>query len=110
MLPVSIPPHPPHAVLLDELVAVLAPAPAGLRRWSVMNAIRKNRRAAGRDIPLKMESEVERVFRRFCAEAQSQRQCAFPPSARNRRRSLGAEPRLDAWRRRLTLRTDVFAR
>ena len=56
------------AVLLDELVAVLAPAPAGLRRWSVMNAIRKNRRASGRDIPLKMESEVERVFRRFCAE------------------------------------------
>jgi hypothetical protein len=54
-------------VLLDELVAVLAPAPAGLRRWSVMNAIRRNRRAAGRDIPLKMEAEVERTFRRFCA-------------------------------------------
>ena len=55
------------AVLVDELVAVLAPAPAGLRRWSVMNAIRRNRRAAGRDIPLKMEAEVERTFRRFCA-------------------------------------------
>jgi hypothetical protein len=55
------------SVLLDELVAVLAPAPAGLRRWTVMNAIRKNRRAAGRDIPLKMEVEVERTFRRFCA-------------------------------------------
>jgi hypothetical protein len=54
------------AALLDELVAVLTPAPAGLRRWSVMNAIRKNRRAAGRDIGLKMESEVERAFRRFC--------------------------------------------
>jgi len=54
-------------VLVEELVAVLAPAPAGLRRWSVMNAIRRNRRAAGRDIPLKMEAEVERTFRRFCA-------------------------------------------
>ena len=50
-------PTTPDAALLDELVAVLAPAPAGLRRWTVMNAIRRNRRAAGRDIPLKMEAE-----------------------------------------------------
>lgn len=60
-------PTTPDSDLVDELVAVLAPAPAGLRRWSVMNAIRKNRRARGRDIPLKMEAEVERAFRRFCA-------------------------------------------
>jgi hypothetical protein len=55
-------------IVVDELVAVLAPAPAGLRRWSVMNAIRKKRQANGRDIPLKMEAEVERVFRRFCVD------------------------------------------
>jgi hypothetical protein len=49
--------------ILDELVAVLTPHPAGLRRWSVMNAIRRARQSAGRDIPLKLEAEVERAFR-----------------------------------------------
>ena len=53
--------------LMGELVAVLSTAPGGLRRWSVMNAIRKNRRASGRDIPLKMEADIERAFRRFCS-------------------------------------------
>jgi hypothetical protein len=52
--------------ILDELVAVLTPYPAGLRRWSVMNAIRRNRQAASRDIPLKLEAEVERAFRAAC--------------------------------------------
>jgi hypothetical protein len=52
--------------ILDELVAVLTPHPAGLRRWSVMNAIRRNRQAASRDIPLKLEAEVERAFRQAC--------------------------------------------
>ena len=32
-----------------------------------MNAIRQKRRAAARDIPLKLETDVERTFRRFCA-------------------------------------------
>jgi hypothetical protein len=59
--------HAVEAELVNELVAVLAPAPAGLRRWSVMNAIRRNRRAKGRDCDLKMEDDVERAFRRFCA-------------------------------------------
>ncbi len=54
------------AVIFDELVAVLAPHPAGLRRWSVMNAIRKARNAAGRDTPLKMEADIERAFRAAC--------------------------------------------
>lgn len=53
--------------IVDELVAVLAAHPGGLRRWSVMNAIRQRRRAAARDIPLKMEAEIERTFRQFCA-------------------------------------------
>jgi hypothetical protein len=56
------------AVLLGELVAVLAAHPAGLRRWSVMNGVRKARQAASRDIPLKLEADVERIFRRFCAK------------------------------------------
>ena len=53
--------------IVEELLAVLAPHPAGLRRWSVMNAIRQRRRATARDIPLKMEADIERTFRQFCA-------------------------------------------
>jgi hypothetical protein len=44
--------------MVAELVAVLAPHPGGLRRWSVMRAIRKNREAASRDIPLKLEADI----------------------------------------------------
>ena len=59
----------PDPVILDELLAVLAAHPPGLRRWSVMRAIRKDRERTGRDIPQNFEAEVERTFRRFCADA-----------------------------------------
>ena len=52
--------------LVEELVAALKPHPAGLRRWSVMRAIRTNREAMAREIPLKLEADVERAFRQFC--------------------------------------------
>jgi hypothetical protein len=52
--------------IVEELIAALTPHPAGLRRWSVMRAIRTNRAAMARDIPLKLETEVERTFRQFC--------------------------------------------
>ena len=52
--------------IVEELVAALAPHPKGLRRWSVMRAIRKNREAVSRDIPLKLEVDIERAFRQFC--------------------------------------------
>jgi hypothetical protein len=55
--------------ILVELIKVLAPHPGGLRRWSVMRAIRKDRESAARDIPQKFEDDVERIFRRFCADA-----------------------------------------
>ena len=58
--------HAPRPTILEELVAVLAPHPHGLRRWSVMRTIRKNREAIAREIPLKLESDVERAFRQFC--------------------------------------------
>jgi hypothetical protein len=55
-----------HPTIVEELIAALAPHPRGLRRWSVMRAIRKSREAVSRDIPLKLESDVERAFRQFC--------------------------------------------
>jgi len=58
--------HASRPTIVEELVAALAPHPKGLRRWSVMRAIRKNRAAQAREIPLKLETDVERAFRRFC--------------------------------------------
>jgi hypothetical protein len=52
--------------IVEELIAALAPHPKGLRRWSVMRAIRKGREAVSREIPLKLECDVERAFRQFC--------------------------------------------
>lgn len=55
--------------ILTELIAVLKPHARGLRRWSVMKAMRDNRKRKSRDIPHKFEDDIERVFRRFCADA-----------------------------------------
>ena len=56
-------------LILVELTSALAPHPGGLRRWSVMRAIRKERERTGQDVPQNLEVEVERMFRRFCADA-----------------------------------------
>ena len=58
----------PRPTIVEELVAALAPHPGGLRRWSVMRAIRKGREAVSREIPLKLEADVERTFRQFCRD------------------------------------------
>jgi hypothetical protein len=60
-------------LIIGELVKVLMAHPAGLRRWSVMQAIRADRNRGSRPISLRFESEIERVFRRFCAEGTENR-------------------------------------
>jgi len=62
------PPRPSNEVrTVADIVKALLPHPKGLRRWSVMRAIRNDLRNASRDIPHKLEDDVERAFRHFCA-------------------------------------------
>ena len=57
-----------NTVLIAELAKLLLEHPGGLRRWSVMRAMRKAWEGAQREVSLKFEDEVERNFCRFCTD------------------------------------------
>lgn len=51
-----------------DLVRVLLAHPGGLRRWSVMRAIRNRREKLGQEVSFKLEEKVERIFRQSCVD------------------------------------------
>jgi len=67
-----------HLYLLD-LIEVLLPHPAGLRRWVIMRTIRKHHQSAGRPISQKFEDAIERVFRNHCADSENFKKRKFAP-------------------------------
>ena len=64
---------------LLDIVRVLRPHAAGLRRWSVMHKIRAYREAAGLPIDHRMEVTVERLYRNHCADAEKFKKCDTVP-------------------------------
>jgi hypothetical protein len=83
--------NPGREPLLGELIAVLRSHPRGLRRWSVMRAMRENRKRQSRDIPHKFEEDIERIFRRYCAENADTRICAIEDAPFYRPRDTAGE-------------------
>jgi hypothetical protein len=68
-----------ESTLLD-LIAVLKAHPKGLRRWSVMRAMKARAERANREVTPKFEDDVERAFRRYC-EGDCVRGTADPATA-----------------------------
>jgi hypothetical protein len=52
--------------LLEDLVTVLLAHPGGLRRWTLMRAMRSLSEKANREITPRFEDDVERTFRHHC--------------------------------------------
>lgn len=81
--------------IVEELARVLKPHPAGLRRWSVMRAIRNDRERMSLDVSPKFEDEIERVFRRHCSGYGDSK--AQSPAAKNTLFHRPAERAGEVW-------------
>jgi hypothetical protein len=64
-----------EALLLRNLIYILKPHVRGLRRWSVMRAMRESVQRQLGEVTPKFEHDVERVFRRYCAGDATLRAC-----------------------------------
>jgi hypothetical protein len=82
--------------LTVDLIEVLRAHPSGLRRWSVMRAMRNLHEAAGRSVPQKFEDDIERVFRRL-SSAEGQDAVFYRPSERAGEVWALHDKQADAW-------------
>jgi hypothetical protein len=57
-----------NVTVVTELAKLLLAHPGGLRRWSVMRAMRRAWEGAQQEVSQKFEDEVERNFRYFSAD------------------------------------------
>ena len=83
--------------LTVDLIEILRAHPSGLRRWSVMRAMRSRHEAAGRSIPQKFEDDIERVFRRMSSGEDQQAVFYRPAERAGEVRALHTE-HADVWR------------
>ena len=61
-----------------DLIAVLRTRAGGLRRWAVMQAIRRNRAKARTEIPHRFEDDVESAFQQYCGESEVHKRGSVP--------------------------------
>jgi hypothetical protein len=62
--------------LLTDLIDILKPHEKGLRRWSVMRAMRETHQRRSREISPRFEHDIERVFRRYCVNEATLQACS----------------------------------
>jgi hypothetical protein len=65
--------------MVSELARLLLANPGGLRRWTVMRAMRKACENAEREIGQKFEDEVERNFRCFSEDDERAKSLGLQP-------------------------------
>jgi hypothetical protein len=70
-----------EARYVADLIDVLRPRAAGLRRWAVMQAIRRNRVKAGVPIPDRFEDGVESAFQQHCVDSDVYKKGSVPAKA-----------------------------
>jgi hypothetical protein len=68
-----------EALYVIDLIEVLRTRTAGLRRWAIMQAIRRKRIKAGVPIPDGFEDGVESAFHQHCVDADVYKRGSMPP-------------------------------